>query len=137
MSLEGICARRERKLNKEYTMSFIYENFYIKAPVAMLEAPLPLNGFKKKDENGVELDPAEYMTIPEYLSTFNHTVERFTNDGAYFLKGFGFNLVGIDELRGKLMDFGLELDTNIWILSPAEVRDELAKPEWQAEEPAA
>ena len=108
----------------------IYENFFIKAPVEMLEVPLPLAGFAKPDT-----DPVEYYTIVEYLGTINHTVERFTNDGKFFVKGFGFNLSGIDDLRSKLGDFGLTLDANIWILSPAEVQDELKNPEWQDEEP--
>lgn len=105
----------------------IYENFFIKAPVKMLEVPLPLAGFVKPNT-----DPVEYYTIVEYLGTINHTVERFTNDGKFFVKGFGFNLAGIDELRAKLGDFGLELGTNIWILSPGEIGEELAKSEWQS-----
>jgi len=109
----------------------IYQNFYIKAPVQLLGVPLPLKEFIKKDEQGQPLDPVEYMTIPEYLSTFNHKVSRYSNDGVFFIKGFGFNLAGLDELRAKLAEFNLELGKNIWILSPAEVQDELQKPEWQ------
>lgn len=45
----------------------------------------------------------------------------------YFIKGFNFNLAGLDALRDKLIDFGLELGTNIWILSPNEAKEELFK----------
>ena len=110
----------------------VFENFFIKAKVEVLSLPLPLQSFQKTDDTGAVI-VGEYYTIPEYLATFNHTVERYSNDG-YFIKGFGFNLTGIDELRAKLGVFGLELGTNIWILSPAEVQDELKKPEWQSEE---
>ena len=41
-------------------------------------------------------------------------VTHFSQDG-YFLKGFNFNL---------------ELNTNFWIMSPAEAKDELTKIEW-------
>ena len=109
----------------------IYTNFFIEAPVAMLAVPLPLEAFKKTDENGVVLDPVEYMTIPEYLATFGHTVERYSNDGKFFIKGFGFNLKGVDEVQAKIGDFGLTLGTDIWIMSPYEVTQELKKPEWQ------
>ena len=112
----------------------IYENFYIKAPVEILGAPLPLKAFIKKDEQGQPLVPTEYMTIPEYLATFGHKVSRYSNDGTYFIKGFGFTLAGIDEIREKLSTFGLELGTDIWFLSPAEVQEELKKPEWQPDE---
>ncbi len=112
----------------------IYQNFYIKAPVKLLGVPLPLKEFIKKDEQGQPLDPVEYMTIPEYLTTFNHRVSRYSNDGTYFIKGFGFNLSGLDELRAKLADFGLTLGTDIWILSPAEVQIELQKREWKQDD---
>jgi len=104
----------------------LFENFYIKANVELLEVPLPLEAFKKEDDS--------YMTIPEYLATFGHKVTRFSNDGSMFIKGFGFTYKGIQELTGKLADFGLGVDQNFWILSPAEVKEELAKPEWQKEE---
>lgn len=112
-------------------MGYLYQNFYIKAPVQLLGVPLPLKEFIKKDGQGQPLNPVEYMTIPEYLATFNHKVSRYSNDGTYFIKGFGFNLAGLDELRTKLADFNLTLGTDIWMLSPAEVQDELQKPEWQ------
>lgn len=99
----------------------IYENFFIKAKKELLTQRLPLEQFKKEDGN--------YMTIPEYLATFNHTVERFSTDG-YFLKGFGFNYKGLKEFESKLASFGLEIDRNIWILSPAEVQEELKKDIW-------
>lgn len=99
----------------------IYENFYIKAPNDLLEVPLPLSMFKKEDES--------YMTIVEYLSTIGHTADRFSTDG-YFIKGFGFNYNGLKELESKASDFGLEIGTNMWILSPTEVYEELAKDEW-------
>ena len=113
----------------------IYHNFYIKAKVELLEVPLPLKAFMKLSDDGVALDPVEYMTIPEYLKTINHTVDRISSDG-YFIKGFGFNLAGLDELRSKFVDFGLTLGENVFILSPGEIGEELAKPEW-SQEPAA
>lgn len=110
-----------------------YENFYIKAPIQLLSVPLPLEAFKKKDEQGEYLDPIEFMTIPEYLATINHTVSRFSKDGKYFLKGFGFNIKGLDEMRNKFSDFNLTLDKDIWILSIEEKQEELSKPEWQSD----
>lgn len=99
----------------------IYQNFYIKAPVALLEVPLPLSTFLKED--------GSYMTVPEYLNGIGHTVERFSSDG-FFIKGFGFNFDGLKELELKLGDFGLVVGENIWILSPHEVQEELMKEEW-------
>ncbi len=110
-----------------------YENFYIKAEVGLLEFPLPLKDFIKKDEEGQEVE-GEYYTIPEYLATRGHTVSRYSPDSKYFIKGFAFNLEGLDELRNNLSGFGLELGTNIWILSPNEVHEELTKPEWNGDE---
>lgn len=102
----------------------IYENFYIKAPKELLEVPLPLSILKKEDNS--------YMNIVEYLATIGHTVDRFSTDG-FFLKGFGFNFDGLKELETKTSDFGIEVGTNLWILSPVEVYDELSKPEWNSE----
>lgn len=94
-----------------------YDNFYIKAPVQMLGVPIPLNDFLYGDT---------YMTIPEYLAKNNRLeVKDFTKDGLFFIKGFSFNLEGLDALREKLVEFGLELGVNIWILSPNEAREEL------------
>ena len=56
-------------------------------------------------------------------------VTHFSQDG-YFLKGFNFNLDGLDELRNNLSMFNLESNTNFWIMSPAEAKDELTKIEW-------
>jgi len=109
----------------------IFQNFYIVAPVAMLEIALPLAAFKKIDDEGNE---DGYYTIPEYLTTISHTVSRYSADNTKFCKGFGFNLAGIDELRGKLGDYGLTLGEDLLILSPGEVQDELAKPEWNKED---
>lgn len=97
----------------------------------MLEVPLPLTEFQKKDEDGNIVD-GEYYTIPEYLATRNHTVERYSNDG-YFIKGFGFNYDGLKELESKLEEYGMSIGTNFWVLSPAEVQEELAKEEWDSE----
>jgi len=101
----------------------IFNNFYIKAPVGMLEIPIELTAFDKGD--------GTYYTIPEYLATYNHTVDRFTTDGTMFLKGFGFTIKVLDELRAKLADYGLTEDTNFFILSQPEAVEELSKPEWQ------
>jgi hypothetical protein len=101
----------------------MYQNFYIKAPVAMLEIPLPLSTFLKED--------GSHMTIPEYLEGICHTVERFSSDG-FFIKGFGFNFDGLKELESRLSDFGLIIGTNVWILSPVEVLEELEKDIWIA-----
>ena len=105
-------------------MSELYQNFYIKAPKEMLSVPLPLSMFKKEDDI--------YMTIVEYLSTIGHTVDRFSSDG-FFLKGFGFNYQGLKELESKVSEFGLEIEKNIWILSPVEVYEELEKDIWKNE----
>jgi len=102
----------------------IFENFYVKAKVEMLKVPLPLSAFLKPNTTD------KYYTIPEYLATLNHTVERFSNDG-YFIKGFGFNIAGLDELRTKFSAYGMTFGVDVFILSPKEVQDELALPEWQ------
>lgn len=109
----------------------IYQNFFIKAPVQMLGVSLPLNEFIKKDEEGNTVE-GEYYTIPEYLATIGHTVDRYSTDG-YFIKGFAFNFEGLKELEVKVSAFGLELGTSIWILSPVEVLEELAKVEWNGD----
>jgi hypothetical protein len=106
-------------------MHNIYHNFYIKAPIQLLEVPLPLEDFKNED--------GSYKTIPEYLAEINHTVDRFSTDG-YFLKGFSFNYQGLKELESKLGEFGLEIGKNIFILSFNEVQEELQKDEWNEEE---
>ena len=102
-------------------MHNIYHNFYIKAPTQLLEVPLPLEDFKNED--------GSYKTITEYLAEINHTVDRFSTDG-YFLKGFSFNYKGLKELESKLGEFGLEIGTNIFVLSFNEVQEELQKEEW-------
>ena len=107
----------------------VFENFFIKAKVEVLGLPLPLQSFQKTDDTGAVI-VGEYYTIPEYLATFNHTVERYSNDG-YFIKGFGFNIQGLDEMRTKFANFGMTFDVDVFILSPVEVLEELAKPEWQ------
>lgn len=99
----------------------IYHNFYIKAPVQLLEVPLPLEDFKSED--------GSFKTIPEYLAEINHTVDRFSTDG-YFLKGFGFNYKELKELESKMGEFGLEIDRNIFILTFNEAQEELQKEEW-------
>jgi len=100
-----------------------FANFYIKAPVAMLAVELPIAPFLKED--------GTYHTIPSYLETLGHTVERFTNDGTFFLKGFGFTIAGLDDMRSKIGSFGLTEGVEIFIMSEPEVQIELSKPEWQ------
>ena len=102
-------------------MGNIYHNFYIKAPIQLLEVPLPLEDFKNED--------GSYKTIPEYLAEINHTVDRFSADG-YFLKGFSFNYKGLKELESKVGELGLEIGTNLFILTFNEVHEELLKEEW-------
>lgn len=99
----------------------IYHNFYIKAPIQLLEVPLPLEDFKNED--------GSYKTIPQYLAEIGHIVDRFSTDG-YFLKGFSFNYKGLRELESKVGEFGLEIGTNIFVLSFNEVQEELQKEEW-------
>ena len=98
-----------------------YHNFYIKAPVQLLEVPLPLEDFKNED--------GSFKTIPEYLAEINHTVDRFSTDG-YFIKGFSFNYKELKELESKMGEFGLEIDRNIFILTFNEAQEELQKEEW-------
>ena len=105
----------------------IYTNFYVVAPVAMLNIPLPLGAFLKPIEN---TDVERYYTIPEYLATYSHTVERFSVDGTMFCKGFGFNIDTLDELRLKMPDYGLVEGTSLFIYNQPEVLTLLATPEW-------
>ena len=102
-------------------MHNIYHNFYIKAPVQLLDVPLPLEDFKNED--------GSFKTIPEYLAEIGHTVDRFSTDG-YFLKGFNFNYKGLKELESKVGGFGLEIGKNIFILTFNEAHEELLKEEW-------
>lgn len=102
-------------------MNNIYHNFYIKAPITLLEVPIPLEDFKNED--------GSYKTIPEYLTEINHTVDRFSSDG-YFLKGFSFNYKGLKELESRVGEFGLEIGTNLFILTFNEVQEELQKRIW-------
>ena len=102
-------------------MNNIYHNFYIKAPIQLLEVPLPLEDFKNED--------GSFKTIPEYLAEINHTIDRFSIDG-FFLKGFGFNYQGLKEFESKLGEFGLEIGNNIFVLSLNEAQEELQKEEW-------
>ena len=104
----------------------IFNNFYIKAYVELLEVPLPLEAFKKED--------GSYYTIPEYLATYGHTVTRYSNDKTMFIKGFGFDFDTIEELIKKLPDFGLVRGENIWIFSEPEVKIELQEPMWNKAE---
>lgn len=102
------------------------DTFYVKAPQELLYAPIPLSMFTNNSDG--------YFTIPEYLNSLGKPeVTYFSQDG-YFLKGFNFNLDGLDELRNNLSMFNLELNTNFWIMSPAEAKDELTKIEWEPNE---
>jgi hypothetical protein len=103
----------------------IYHNFWVKAPVHLLEVPLPLEDFKKED--------GTYMNVVEYQASKGHTVDRFSTDG-YFLKGFSFNYSGLKELEDKVGEFGLEIGKNIFILTANEVQQELEKDEWNQDE---
>lgn len=99
----------------------IYHNFWVKAPVELLNIPLPLEDFKKEDNS--------YMTIIEYQAALGHTVDRVSTDG-YFIKGFSFNHKGLKELEDKASQFGLEIGKNLFIYTISEVQKELEKKEW-------
>ena len=116
---------------KKEQKKMIYQNFFVKAKVGILSVPIEHSDFIKTDEEG-NLIEGNFNTIPEYLAEFGHTVKRFSSDG-YFIKGFGFNLDGVKELETKLASYGLTLGVDIWILSPREVQEELAKEEWNNE----
>ena len=103
-------------------MSKIIQNFYIKAPVVLLDQPFNLGVFKKDD--------GTYMTINEYLISLNQTVERFSTDG-YFLKGFGFSFAALMEIQNMLPNAGLTLDVDFFILNENEALEELTKPIWE------
>jgi len=107
---------------------YIFENFFIKAHKDILKLPLPLETFKILSEEDI-WDGKSYHTIPTYLATFGHEVRRFSTDN-HFIKGFGFNIKALDEMRDKFADFGLIFEKNIWILSPEEIIEELKKDEW-------
>lgn len=103
---------------------YIYQNFYIKAPIELLEVPLPLKEFTNEE--------GEQDNIIQYLARINHTVKRYSSDG-YFLKGFGFNIDGLDNLRTLLPNYGLTEKVNFFILSPGQVSEELSKDIWNDE----
>ena len=125
------CSRNSRRIFKEINM--IYQNFYVAAPIAVLAMPLPLEAFKKRDEES-EVIPDEYYTIPEYLATFGHKVSRYNNDKTMFMKGFGFNIAGLDEMRAKFSEYGMTLGVNVFILSHPEALEMARLPEWQKDE---
>lgn len=102
-------------------MNDIYHNFWVKAPVALLEVPLPLADFKKED--------GSYMNVVEYQATKGHTIDRVSTDG-YFIKGFSFNYTGLKELEEKANQFGLEIGKNLFIFTITEVQKELEKEIW-------
>ena len=100
----------------------MYDNFYVKAPIELLNVSIPISDFAKQD--------CSYMTITEYLSSKGKRITYINSSNTLFIQGFTFNLDGLDELRNKLSEFKLELGLNIWILSPNEAREELSKEEW-------
>lgn len=102
-------------------MNDIYHNFWVKAPVELLEVPLTLTDFKKED--------GSYMTVVEYQAGLGHTIDRISTDG-YFIKGFSFNYKGLKELEDKASQFGLEIGKNLFIFTINEVQKELEKTEW-------
>lgn len=103
-------------------------NFWVIAPSSLLGTPLPLEAFKKYDEEGVEIG---YCTIEEYvLREYGHTEIRKSTDGSMFVKGFWFDLAGLDELRSKLSDYDLVENENFWILNAKEVSIKLQEDEW-------
>lgn len=98
------------------------DTFYVKAPQELLYITIPLSMFSN--------NTGSYFTIPEYLNSLGKPeVTNFSKDG-YFLKGFNFNLDGLDELRNNLSVFNLELNTNFWIMSQVEAKEELLKDNW-------
>jgi len=103
-------------------MSKIIQNFYIVAPVALLDQPFNLAVFKNQDST--------YMSINTYLANINQTVERFSQDG-FFLKGFGFDFATLKEVELLLPSIGLTLDTDFFILNENEALKELETLRWQ------
>ena len=105
-------------------------NFYIVAPVAILETPLPIEVFSYIDENGVQT----YHDIVSFLATHGHTVDRFSNDKSKFCKGFEFSISTLDEVRARFVEFNLAEGIDVLILTHKEALELLATPEWKKED---
>ena len=114
-------------------MSNTFQNFWIVAPTAILDTPLPVVSFEKRNEEGFVID-GEYLSINEYLAERGHTTPRQNNDGTKFVKGFPFSYTGIKDVEAKIGGFGLEIGTDVLILNQDEVQEELAKDEWNTAE---
>lgn len=116
-----------------------FENYYVKSVVGMLDVPIPVEALLKTDEEG-EIIPDEYYTIREYEALFGHTIDRISNDGEYFVKGFQFNYETQDAIREKVADYALvfgyygDESANFIYMNHNEAMEELAKPEWTKEE---
>ena len=105
------------------------ENMYLVAPTAMLDVELPLESFKKVDDEGIET--GEYHSIVSYLASLNHTVERYNNDKTMFIKGFNWTIDTIDEVREKCVAFGLEYKVNLFILNRDQIGELMEVESWK------
>jgi len=99
-----------------------FENFYITAPVQMLEVPIDMALFKNEDDT--------YMTIKEWCTSIGHEAPRVSLDGTLFVKGFPFNMAGVMEFINKLPSYGLEYGVNVNGYNVAEIAEVLATAEW-------
>ena len=61
------------------------------APVELLTEKIIIDEFLIKDEEGVVIEPHDWYTIPEYIATYGHSVQRLNNDQTWFAKGFNFH----------------------------------------------
>ena len=104
------------------------ENYYVIAPVKLLDVPIKLDAFRKTDEQGNPTD--EYMSVREYEAQFNHTIDRFNKDKSLFCKGFEFNWKKQLAVFDLLKSMGLIEDQDFKFLNAVEVAEEMQKPDW-------
>lgn len=104
-------------------------NFWIVAPIAMLQAQIPLDAFLKPDEEGNLTE--DHYTVEEFVKAGGHTVSRFNNDGSKFIKGFCFTMDTANELIEMLPSYGLEYKVDAKLINKLQYPDELALDEWK------
>ena len=107
-------------------------NFYIIAPTAIKNVPLPIEFFAKKDENDAVI-AGEFYTVAEVVELGGHTIERYSNDGLKFAKGFCFTFDTANELVAMLPDYNLTYGVDVKLINELEIGGELNTAEWKQE----
>ncbi len=112
-------------------------NFTLKMTKDRIDTKIPIKKFEAKDTETGDIikdkfGKATYATLPEYLATKNHTIKRFSD--THFVKGLEFTYKELKEMESELLKQGLVEGRDYWFLSHSELREELAKDEWNPKE---